>query len=650
MFTHQIQTANTKQMERLEKRHLDTWERLSRFEPKKYIDATHPIFGYIRKMTQKTAANGSRYTEYKFEEENTNRFIRIMDFTYMTKNITDKKQRPVRYMVVGELSYHPTFGYSMFSPSIFTSDIKEHQRLLAVYPKMRGISEEYFKNLIIDSICQPEHDLLPKEIRQRNGLPDLTQMARMLHFPESADDIRTAKRRLLFDDLLYLAIGVQLKALPRKDRMPLRMYTRKQMDALEQSLPFTLTEGQKETVEKITELLMDGKRINALIQGDVACGKSITAFLLMVLAAENGYQSVIMAPTVVLAKQHFEGLSKYLKNTDIKVGFLSSGMTKKEKEKLKKDMKEGTVQCIVATHSVTGEDVAFSNLGLVIVDEEQRFGVETREALNAKSQNDIAYLSMSATPIPRTMAECIYGDHMQVFTIKGMPAGRKSVKTYLSNDQDVPQVVADQIKEGRQVYVICPAIEENENDKRKCRNIRETEAMYKKFFVDFPDICIASLNGKQSAKTMTKRLEDFQNGKIDILISTTVVEVGVNNPNATVIVIQNAELFGLSTLHQLRGRVKRGSYQPYCILETEKEDNERLLAMLETEDGFRLAEMDLDNRKSGNILGLQQSGENRLIEEAQMHMDAFRQVKKIAAEMIEKDIYHEFYQFMNEIV
>lgn len=641
----EIEGLTTAQMNKLKKKKLNTYDQLIRQEPRLYLDARKPIIGYIIKtVPNKVASNGNVYQEYVFEEKDTKRIIKIREFGYTTRP-EQYKGRHIPYMVIGKLEEHPVYGASIMSPEVFTSNMDD-KRILSIYSKYKGISESTMQAIINDSICYPLKECIPEDILNRNGLPNINEAGRMLHYPENFSEIMLAKRRFLLEDLLYLAIGVQLKAMPQKGKNPLNFNTCNLMTSIAAGLPFTLTQGQKDVVYGIKDKLLQGEHINALVQGDVSCGKSITAFLLMILAIENGYQSVIMAPTVVLAKQHYDGLCDLLKDTDINVAFIHSSLKKKERKEILEGIKNRSIQCIVATHGVTSPDVEFSNLGLVIVDEEQRFGVETREALNMKTNNDIAYISMSATPIPRTMAETIYGENMQVFSIKGMPSGRKPVKTSIWNDDNIPDIVEKQIMEGRQVYIVCPAIEESLSDRRNCKSVKEIKILYENHFRHMPNVRIETLSGKDKGKKMTDKLNDFNAGNINILISTTVVEVGVNNPNATVIVIQNAELFGLSTLHQLRGRVKRGSYEPYCILVSAKEDNERLQALLSTEDGFEIAELDLKNRKSGDILGLKQSGQNKLIEEAEKYPEVYNQIKIMAAELIEKDEYKDFFDYM----
>ncbi len=636
----------SRQKGRLEKKKISTNEQLVRMEPKRYIDARRPIIGQITKATEKLASNGRGYFEYTLIEIRTKTRIKIRDF----KPRYDLIKFLPTVMVVGDLEYHPVYGYSMMCPEIISTDIRGNVRLIPQYSKFKDVSEQALREFIENSVLSTIYDPLPDEIRKRNNLPTLNEMARMLHFPNNENDIINAKRRLLFDDLLYFALGIQLKAIPAIGKLPLKIKNTEECEALEKSLPYTLTKGQKEVVEGIKEALLRGEKINALIQGDVACGKSITAFLLMILALENGYQALIMAPTVILAKQHFEDLKKLLEPFGYRVGFLASGMKKKEKNGLLKDLETGACQCVIGTHGFAEPTVKFKNLGLAIIDEEQRFGVETREELLKKSINDIAFISMSATPIPRTLAETIYGDSTKVYSIKGMPAGRKPVDTIIINEENkVPQILIQEVLSGRQAYVVCPAIEESESAKRKCKSVKEVAALYTQAFRYYKNVRVEVLTGKDSTKSMSEKLQDFQNGKINILVSTTVVEVGVNNPNASVILIQNAELFGLSTLHQLRGRVRRGSFKPYCLLVSAKEDNVRLEAMVRTDDGFELSKIDLETRKSGDLLGNKQSGENKLVEEATLYPQVYNAIKPIAKEMIQKQQYIYFYEYMAEL-
>lgn len=394
----------------------------------------------------------------------------------------------------------------------------------------------------------------------------------------------------------------------------------------------------------------EGNAVNALIQGDVSCGKTITAFLLLIQAAENGFQSAIMAPTVVLASQHYDELLKLLDGTGLKCAFLNGSLKKKEKDDILKKLASGEINIIVGTHSLTEDSVIFKNLGLIVIDEEQRFGVEKREKMREKAMYNPAYVSMSATPIPRTLASVIYGKNVDLFTIQSMPSGRKPVTTLYMKNKAIPRILIQELLAGRQAYVICPLIEDNPNSEvmANCISVEQVKQQYDRLLQNY-GFKSETLTGKMSEKEMLSVLNDFKTNKIQILISTTVVEVGVNNPNATVIVIQNAERFGLSSLHQLRGRVRRGNYAPYCILQSEQEHNERIEAMCQTENGFELSKLDMQIRKTGDILGTAQSGENRYISLMENYPKSYMYAEKLAAELYERKELDHFLEIMDKI-
>ena len=378
------------------------------------------------------------------------------------------------------------------------------------------------------------------------------------------------------------------------------------------SLPYNLTNDQRKVFEEVKANLYEGKRIRALVQGDVSCGKTIVAFLCMSLVAGEGHQAVLIAPTKILADQHFAELSSLLKDTGEKAALIEAGKyTKKDLE----DIKNGDIRFVVGTQALLSDKIEFKDLGLVVVDEEHKFGVEQRNTLRQKQEGTNS-ISMSATPIPRTLALSLLDENMSVYQIKQMPAGRKPVQTAVCGSGKILPFVRNILETGQQVYT--------------------------KHFGD--RYTVAKLTGETKKDESEKILNDFKDGKIDILVSTTVVEVGVNNPNATLMVIHNAERFGLSGLHQLRGRVGRGQLQSYCLLITDKnEDNERLSTLERTTDGFEIAEADMKYlRKTGNLFGEEQSGKNRYVEEMMANptifADAQAIVKKMTTEDLEKHI------------
>ena len=382
------------------------------------------------------------------------------------------------------------------------------------------------------------------------------------------------------------------------------------------NLPFALTTDQKTTIESIIEGARDGKRINTLVSGDVGCGKTMIAILSAVLAYENGCQTIIMAPTLVLAQQHYKEIEQYTSQLGINVGLLSTVTKKRERNNLLKTFSEGELDILVGTHSVLSEEVIPHNLGLTIVDEEHKFGVKQKECLEKFSQSGVHHISMTATPIPRSVAMTVYGRGVTVLPIKTMPTGRTPIQTrQCFKCEDAFEMIYDAVQNGRQAFIICPLI--HESDSEKFQNVMSVEIIQQraeKYFAAKPNkVRLGVISGDMKQADIMATMDQFAAHKFDVLISTTIVEVGVNVPNATVMAVMSAERFGLAALHQLRGRVGRGNFQSYCLLCSEKK-TERIDIMCSTNDGFEIAERDLQLRGSGDILGEAQSGQSNIIQ------------------------------------
>lgn len=651
-----------KQKKILQKAGLENYEQILRARPRLYRDCRQitrlspmqsnqmvSVIGILRKIESKTASTGILMTHADLMEAGTGCPFKVTWFNsdYMVDKWEYLCGKP--FFIHGKLSYDDRWGYQILAPVYFSPDIQKYQKINSVYKKRKGLSEESYNRLVKESITQELEEPFTKRCMDKFHLIPDAVAGRMLHYPADRKEVSMANASFYIEDLTYFAIHMQRRKNAPAANLP-DIRKRNLMDQVISELPYTLTEDQSKVVNEICDTLISHRQVNALVQGDVSCGKTITAFLLLILAAENRYQSALIAPTVVLASQHYDGLKELLEPYGIKCAFLNGSLKKKEKDTLLKELADGTIQILVGTHAVAEDSIIFNNLGLVVIDEEQRFGVEKREKLKEKTKLTPAYFSMSATPIPRTLASAIYGEGVMQFTIKSMPSGRKPVTTIKTTNQGIPGILLQELQQGRQAYVICPLIDENtENEAmKKCLSVQQTKKMYETFLGG--RYKVGALTGKMKEKEMLQVLDDFMNNRIQILISTTVVEVGVNNPNATVIVIQNAERFGLSSLHQLRGRVKRGSYKPYCILVSEDADsNERLDAMVKTEDGFELSMIDLAMRKSGNILGLSQSGENLHIELMIKYPDLYEFTKTIAEDVIANGEDGRFIKIMDEI-
>lgn len=515
--------------------------------------------------------------------------------------------------VAGTVKYDARWGWQIVSPVCFEKRERFRKTLYPRYRSIKGVSPEMRQKLYRDLNRYVSEDL-EVPVLETAGLMPRQELYPLVHFPQKPGEYMQGTEQLRLRDLLYFASHMIRDAGEGVPVKPLRDASL--ADAYVKSLPFALTEGQRGAAEGIRKSLASGKASRTLVQGDVGCGKTAVAIYALLIAAGSGSQAVLMAPTTVLAKQHFgdiKALSEKLsaEGRGFTPVYLSGELTAKEKKAARKLIEDGTADVIVGTHSVITESCAYKSLGLVIVDEEHRFGVRQREALAERASAGLHQILMSATPIPRTLAKSVYGDGTEVVEIKTLPGGRKPVRSCVTaSDDAIFRFLEKQLPAGRQAYVVCPLIADEDDDSGR----GALEDVYKKYRAHFgEDVRIAAAHGKMKKKELAETLEAFRAGETDILISTTVIEVGVNVPNANVIVIENAELFGLATLHQLRGRVGRGSHESYCIFKSEDKGNPRLSVLVDTTDGFRIAEEDMRLRGTGNLIGLEQTGFNRYV-------------------------------------
>lgn len=519
--------------------------------------------------------------------------------------------------------------FFMSNPIIFKKyDEESDCHIYTAYEKIRGISESNFERIINDCL---EHatipDKVPRELLHKYNLIPKDEAIREMHKPSSVEQIKRAKYRLNMDDLLYFALQLEEKNRNLPAGSVYGIHSLATTTKIIENLPFQLTKDQKSAYEELVNRIRSGKRLNALIQGDVGCGKTILAFLLMFVMADNGFQSVLLAPTQVLASQHYNELKEMAAPYDIDVVYIANGLKKKEREAILKSIEDGSALMIVGTHSVLSKEVKFHDLGLSITDEEHRFGVLQREEITTKAKAGMHTVTMSATPIPRSLSDVLLST-TEVFNIQSMPNGRKPIQTAICASQNtIFQFIKKEIEKGHQAYVVCPLIEDKQG---AMEGILSVEQTYAEYTDAFGKGAVAVLNGKMNEDETEKVIRSFKNGEIKILVSTTVVEVGVNVSNATVIVINNAERFGLASLHQLRGRVGRGNSQGYCILNSVHKNNKRLLALCKYKNGFQIAEADYALRGCGNILGTEQSGSNYYVELSMRYPDLFSELQKYA--------------------
>ena len=448
---------------------------------------------------------------------------------------------------------------------------------------------------------------MPPRILEKYNILPAEQAYRIIHEPRSMEDVQQARKRLIFEEFFVFSAGLALLRASRKGKT-VAPYQKTDLSSFYKVLPFTLTGAQNRAIAEIAADLQKGTPMNRLVQGDVGSGKTMVAAAAAVLAVQNGQQAALMAPTEILAEQHFASLQKLLAPLGISVALLTGSMTVKQKKEIRENIQNGAAQLIVGTHALLTDATAFFNLGLVIADEQHRFGVAQRAALTSKG-TDPHVLVMSATPIPRTLALLMYGD-LDVSILDELPPGREPVDTFLVNESYRPRLngfIRKQVAEGHQCFVICPAVEENEELNLKAAEVW-SQTLEKTVF---PDLRIALLHGQMKGSQKEQVMTDFAAGNADILVATTVIEVGVDVPNATLMVIEDADRFGLSQLHQLRGRVGRGKSKSYCILVSSNKNAEtvaRMKALCKTTDGFKIAEEDLALRGPGDFFGSRQSG------------------------------------------
>jgi len=486
-------------------------------------------------------------------------------------------------------------------------------------------------------------ETLSRKIVENHHLVSLDEALRNIHFPQNPDKLRKAQYRLKFEELFYIQLNILRYAKDRQRKFR-GLYFERVGEIFNtfysQNLPFQLTGAQKRVIKEIRKDMGSGRQMNRLLQGDVGSGKTLVALMSMLIALDNGYQACMMAPTEILAAQHYETVKQLLFGMDVRVELLMGSVKGKKRDEILKGLLTGEVQILIGTHAVLENTVNFSSLGMVVIDEQHRFGVAQRAKLWAKNTNPPHVLVMTATPIPRTLAMTLYGD-LDVSVIDELPPGRKPIQTIHQFDNRRPSLYAGirkQIGEGRQIYIVYPLIKESEK-----MDIKNLEEGYGQICAEFPECNVCKVHGQMKPAEKDAEMQRFVNGEAQIMVATTVIEVGVNVPNASVMVIENAERFGLSQLHQLRGRVGRGADQSYCILVTSyklaEETRKRLEIMVQTCDGFEIAEADLKLRGPGDLEGTQQSGVAFDLKIADIARDGqlLQYVREVASDILEKD-------------
>lgn len=610
-----LKGVGEKRAELLRKKGIDTVGALLRFYPRAYLDWQNitPISEChegenvcVRaEITSpvKTANIRRGMTLYKFSAADDSGVIEVTLFNrkYLAENLREGRS----YLFYGKLGYGITLR-QMSSPEIMPA---EYMGIEPVYAATEGLSSKTIEKIMKNALVYTDsmQDAIPDGIRQKNGLCDFKTALKSIHFPLERQALESAKRRLVFEELFVLQTG--LLFLKRRRRALAGCTVKKNLlEEFKMTLSFKLTGAQERVINECLSDMMSPRPMNRLIQGDVGSGKTAVAAALMYISAGNGFQSALMAPTELLAEQHFKTLCKITENSGIKCALLTGSLTKKQKDEVKAGLKSGEIKVAVGTHALLTDDVEFESLGLVVTDEQHRFGVGQRGRLSSKGNNPHT-LVMSATPIPRTLGLIIYGD-LDISIIDEYPAGRQKIATYCvdsSYNARVYNYIKKFIAEGRQAYIVCPLVDENE-----ALGIKSASEFYEELSENqFKDYTLGLLHGKMKPKDKESVMRRFAAGEIQLLISTTVIEVGIDVPNAALMVIENAERFGLSQLHQLRGRIGRGEYSSACILisDVKSGDTKRRLDVIKNNtDGFKIADEDLKLRGPGDFLGSRQHG------------------------------------------
>lgn len=623
---------------KLNKLGIFTAQDLMMYFPKKHIDyssrtlikdlkegQTTTVFGYIKSVSSFNTRNNLSVTKVLIKDESGRlelSFFNAKGNRYLLERM--KAQFPLNagIMLSGVVKMNNySCQLTMDKPtySILTGEFSENPesnlnmaRIVPIYTVCEDLSIKTLRKAIFNAVELYKEDIkniIPDYIRERLGLMEKKEAVKQIHFPETLESLEQARFSLIFEELFLIQLKlIRLRESTAKNTpsYALQVHRGGLVEKFIKALPFELTSGQKQAVNEILQDMNSEAPMQRLLQGDVGSGKTVVATIMLLAAVENGYQGAIMAPTEILAQQHYNNLIQWLTPLGLSVGLFLGSHGKKLRNKFETDLKNGQTNIAVGTHALIQENVEFNNLGAIVVDEQHRFGVKQRNVLKRKSQNP-QMLTMTATPIPRTLALTVHGD-LNLTIINELPKGRKPIKTMLTGShKQVFELIKNEVEAGRQAYIVYPLIDESETLSAKAATI-EAEKLQKEVF---PQFNIGLLHGKLKNDEKDDVMRKFKDKEYDILVSTTVVEVGVDVPNATVMVIENAERFGLSQLHQLRGRVGRSTLQSYCILITSsrnQETRERLAIMTETNDGFVIAEKDLQLRGPGEFLGTRQSG------------------------------------------
>ena len=608
----------------LNKLNIFTLEDLISYYPRDYEDRSKPKFiaslqdgeealieaMVVSKMSEQRVRKNMKIYKLIVRDETGTCILTWFNQSYLKNKFTIGE----KYKFYGKVSVK--YGKIEINSPVYDSEEtnKNTGKIIPLYPLTYGLPQNTIRQVMENGIRIVEQENLleenlPEYIKKEYKLEDIKTATKQIHFPESFEEFEKARYTLAFEELLTMQLAlISLKNKYTKEEKGIAFSKDIKMSDVINELPFKLTKAQLRVLEEINNDMESDKSMNRLLQGDVGSGKTAVSIIAAYKAVKSGYQVAIMAPTAILASQHLESFEQILNRFGIKCELLIGSVTKKKKEEILEKLKDGDIDILIGTHALLEENVVFKNLGLVVTDEQHRFGVRQRSVITSKGKNPDV-LVMTATPIPRTLALILYGD-LDISIIDELPPNRKKIETYAvtkSMESRINNFIKKQINEGRQVYIVCPLVEETEEIDAK--SVIELADEYKNNI--FPEYKVEYLHGKMRPKEKDAIMQKFKDGEINILISTTVIEVGVNVPNASIMVVENAERFGLAQLHQLRGRVGRGEAQSYCILKYNSNSEivrERMKIMQDTNDGFVVAGKDLELRGSGEFFGTKQHG------------------------------------------
>ena len=617
-----VKGIGPKRAEKLHKLNIFTLKDLIYYFPRQYEDRSVikkisqlenedkvSIKGIITKIDTYSPRKGMKITRIDLRDDTGYIKMSFFNQEYITKIFKSGDS----VLVFGKVKFENNFKeFVPIEIEHYTNKPSSTCKIEPVYPLTYGLTNKELQGMIKSVLTKEEFrikEYLPKYILEKYKLCGIDYAVRNIHFPSNKDALKVALYRLVFEEFLILQLGLFYFKSGVNEASGIEFEEKEKLNDIIKSLPFNLTKAQNRALDEITKDMQSPKVMNRLVQGDVGSGKTVVALLALASAVLNGYQGALMAPTEILASQHYNSFKEILEAFNIKSELLVGSLTKKQKEKVLQKVKNQEIDILIGTHALIEDKVEFKNLGLVITDEQHRFGVRQRGRLSNKG-NSPDILVMTATPIPRTLALILYGD-LDISIIDELPPGRQPIETIAieqkRREEAYENLVRDEVEKGRQVYIVCPLVDESEKIEATAA-VELVEELKREFF---SDLKVGLLHGKMRPAEKDAIMDDFKNKKLDILVSTTVIEVGVHVPNATLMIIENAERFGLAQLHQLRGRVGRGKHKSYCILIYNSKTEvckERMAIMEETTDGFKISQKDLEIRGPGEFFGTRQHG------------------------------------------